>query len=577
MQSPPIPPDCSRTAGERETGGSSWYSRRAGDQGLAGEPRPTVERHPTGSGRPRVRSRTAAGEAGARLRHEASVLTRARHPGVVELTSAVTVGGHVTVVTAVPAGPRLGQAVLSLEEVAGVSAVVATTVADLHDIGIAHARVGPEPVVLADDGRPVLDGFEDSRWLDGPPARWPQHPLARADDRALGLLIEGLLAACAPIEVLRILDRPARRSRLWLPSGPAGRRGSRADRGTAATLAHWAARATEGRASARELAAALAAEVSGAKLPAVAVRPGLGTEPLRNTAPALAAGGLPATDLTDEAIEAWLAEGPAPTAGADIEDGDAPAHGDAEPAPGSDPPGCDQPPGSASAAAPPTSVPAGAPPAVWLRRGPLAAVMALGAVAVAIVTVAVAGPSRPHVLTDRRPSSAVGDRPGDRPRPSLAGVAGGTRRAVPPSSPAPASPAGAGRPFPVTGAAPPPCLPTGSRTGATCTAAMTYVDGVVSVGTARFAVGEPGDVIATGRWQCGPIPTIVVLRPSTGQLWAFDTWPMGDTPVTATLVGTTPGGRTVRPEDVGECDSALVGRQDGTTVEIRPWDHGSTP
>src|SRR5712692_7840779 len=85
-----------------------------------------------------VEERSAVGEAATRLRHEARILQHARHPGVVELVELREAeDGTVSVVTALIAGQALAGQRFSVSEVARVMAVLATTVADLHEVGVA--------------------------------------------------------------------------------------------------------------------------------------------------------------------------------------------------------------------------------------------------------------------------------------------------------------------------------------------------------------------------------------------------------------------------------------------------------
>jgi hypothetical protein len=43
--------------------------------------------------------------------------------------------------------------------------------------------------------------------------------------------------------------------------------------------------------------------------------------------------------------------------------------------------------------------------------------------------------------------------------------------------------------------------------------------------TGRYLVADPGDVVVLGRWRCGSIALPALLRPATGELWAFVAWP----------------------------------------------------
>src|ERR1700676_1937740 len=83
-------------------------------------------------------SRQEGGRGGDALRREGEILAHARHPGVVELVALRTVGETTEIETAVTEGLPLAQLALTVEEVAGVAANLATTVADLHDIVTVH-------------------------------------------------------------------------------------------------------------------------------------------------------------------------------------------------------------------------------------------------------------------------------------------------------------------------------------------------------------------------------------------------------------------------------------------------------
>ena len=113
-----------------------------------------------------------------RLEHEAAQLEAARHPGVVEL---VGVDGHgigSILLTAHVDGPTLAEVGrLPLEESAGLLAALASTLADLHVLGLVHGAVCPEHVIVGPGGRPVLCGLAyggRSGEPAGPPALLPR-------------------------------------------------------------------------------------------------------------------------------------------------------------------------------------------------------------------------------------------------------------------------------------------------------------------------------------------------------------------------------------------------------------------
>jgi hypothetical protein len=203
----------------------------------------------------RVRVRRGEGVEGARLQREADLLQRARHPGVEELQAVSADGESVEVVTSWVAGIPPGQAVRSVDHAAGVIAVLATTVADLHEIGVAHGGISDERVIVGRDGRPILVGFDQAVAIDGPPRRWSSAPVATADVRAVGALLDELLRAVGAT--------PRPRGRRWQP-----RRTDRRHGDSTAALFGLAERAgSRVTLSARALADAVLGEASTACLP----------------------------------------------------------------------------------------------------------------------------------------------------------------------------------------------------------------------------------------------------------------------------------------------------------------------
>lgn len=170
-----------------------------------------------------VRKQAETGEERDRLRREAQVLDLARHPGVVQLLGAGTDTLTLRLVDGVPLS-RLPA--LSPAQMARIAAEVATTLADLHDIGVVHGAVSADHVLIDSAGRTVLCSLgratvgspessqEQGRRVatDGPrPAAF--RAAAEADVAALA----GVLAAAAPADsdVGRIL-----RTAIGAPGGP---------------------------------------------------------------------------------------------------------------------------------------------------------------------------------------------------------------------------------------------------------------------------------------------------------------------------------------------------------------------
>ena len=110
----------------------------------------------------------------ARLRHEAAVLTRFDHPGVVRFVDHAE--GPPATLRTVFVGPDTwhDRPPAGAEVIPALSALGAT-LADLHEAGLAHGRVEPDHVLVGPQGRPVLCGLGDAR---------PLSPSASASDLA---------------------------------------------------------------------------------------------------------------------------------------------------------------------------------------------------------------------------------------------------------------------------------------------------------------------------------------------------------------------------------------------------------
>ena len=73
------------------------------------------------------------------------------------------------------------------------------------------------------------------------------------------------------------------------------------------------------------------------------------------------------------------------------------------------------------------------------------------------------------------------------------------------------------------------------------------VDGrIVDVGEDSFEVGHPGDVVRVGDWDCDGRQTVVLLRPSTGDVFAFPGWAEARRPLDGERVATVAGATDLR-------------------------------
>jgi serine/threonine protein kinase len=139
-----------------------------------------------------------------RRQREARTLTRLDHPGIVKIIEFID-GDPVELVmeyTGTDSWQRNPPATRAT--IIDGLAAVASTVADLHDLGTAHLALRAEHVLVSSARRPVLCGFADAGTADGP---------NRAEDTAgLAALIDDLCTG-APIDLRSDLDRLAAEAR----------------------------------------------------------------------------------------------------------------------------------------------------------------------------------------------------------------------------------------------------------------------------------------------------------------------------------------------------------------------------
>ncbi len=492
----------------------------------------------TRHGRPVV-CRSAEGPAAARLATAAEFLRSAAHPDLVELVALEEpAAAPVVLVTAAVEGPRLDEAPATAAEVAPVVAALASTLADLHDLGLVHGSVAPEHVLVA-GGRAVLCGLGGGGpWgaRVGPPAVPPPYrDPSRGDDDPLDPAhdIFGL-----GVVLLHLVDRGG------TAAGPAE---------TGLSVAgYWSA---------------LEGLAERATAPVAADRP-----PARWLADALADA---AGDLAGGVGSAWSAAaaspGPEPASA-----GWPPAAG-APAGPGSGPDG-----GGEGSADPTTADGEGTwpaqpltprPPLDWPRppaRQPRTRARRVGVAAavaaVAAVGALVAATAGPTSRAAPPSSSGAAEEPTTA---RAAGTAAATATAAGPgpaastteaSAPVPGS-AGRGSPSP----APRSCA--GAQgplvadvDGDGCPESLAFDAGRLTAGAWTWAVGTGGDVVAVGDWTCSGTRTLALLRPASGVVYRFAAWPLAGELARAEVVDTIAGGQGLRAADLdGDgCHELLV-------------------
>lgn len=107
--------------------------------------------------------------------------------------------------------------------------------------------------------------------------------------------------------------------------------------------------------------------------------------------------------------------------------------------------------------------------------------------------------------------------------------------------------------------------PSADVDGDGCPDPLKLSDGVVETPAGRYAVGQPGDKIAVGDWDCDGTATAASLRPSTGEVWTFDRWPGPDVELEGTLVGVAKGATDLLGLDLDAdgCDDIVVATPEG--------------
>lgn len=111
-------------------------------------------------------------------------------------------------------------------------------------------------------------------------------------------------------------------------------------------------------------------------------------------------------------------------------------------------------------------------------------------------------------------------------------------------------------------------LPAAHGSGSGCATPVEVDGSLVRVGEVRYQVGEPGDVVALGDWDCEGGATPAVLRPSTGEVFVFDSW-AGEADVAVGATDRVDGADELVVEGASDgCDRLIVVRADGTRQPV---------
>ena len=436
------------------------------------------------------------------IEREAENLQRIVHPGVVRFVALVETPDHSRALhTEFVNSDTWATRPLTdpAERAAGVAALT-EVVADLHDMGFAHCQLHPSHVLHGDGDRPVLCGFRMATEANSENRRGDLVALAdlcHDPDLGQGPLVEKLSALADAARAGRLDVRELARRLATVPE----KRSTAAEPGRSA--ADGTGHGPRGRARTRLLAVAAVLGVSAAALAAGIWSRGQGMSvPAAITDAAgssAAAAGDPAgaSDPVGAAVVTPAdAAFPDPTGTSAAVD---PTGAATATDPASTP--AEANPTSASAATDPTSAPqAGAIPTgtATSRTDPTDTdISGAGSTgATAANRTASPSPMVPGAIAlgaAARPSGRTGS-PGttpsqDKSDPLLAPTL------IPPTQT-------------------PPQDPAAHQQGA-----------ILEHGGNRYLVGTAGDFIATGDWDCDGEPTPAIIRPSTGHVVLFDTWP----------------------------------------------------
>ena len=472
------------------------------------------------------------------IQGEAAVLTAVAHPGVVQLVTTEGDPVDTLVLRRVGAGSVDDLRHADVEVLAGVGASLATTVADLHEIGFVHRAITGPHVLLDEQGSPVLCGF--GRALGPlPGAELAAHRVE--DVRAIAAIL------------LELVPTGDRRLRSVLQAAEGGRRWSR--RGDARWLARRLIEIVpgarlEGEATAH-LTARLEPEEERDPLGPVGVPPDTPEAAGATTAGATSPDAT-SPDATSPNATSPNATSPGPTSPEPHEPG---PHEPRRHEPRPHEPRPHEPrrhrPGPCRRRGIPGAAAHG-------DRGQFAGWRPSGRVVGPLDRLgapparATDNPGRATSWRPRRPVRLV--------RLAAGGLAAGAALV---GAVALIGPGLFG-----SGSAPPPCPPVDQGCGR-----VDPAGGVITTPGGRFDLtsNAPGSILVLGRWECTDQALPAELDVRTGDVWVFDRWPGPGSRQPARLAGSirSASGLSVRPGH-GRCDLLEVRRRGHASMTIDP-------
>jgi hypothetical protein len=99
----------------------------------------------------------------------------------------------------------------------------------------------------------------------------------------------------------------------------------------------------------------------------------------------------------------------------------------------------------------------------------------------------------------------------------------------------------------------------------------------IDAGVARWTLGDPGDVVAVGDWDCDGQATAALLRPSSGDVFHFPAWAAVGERVTVAPVDRVQGATSIGAADAADTGDASCARLVATAPDGTPTGVDVTP
>lgn len=101
-----------------------------------------------------------------------------------------------------------------------------------------------------------------------------------------------------------------------------------------------------------------------------------------------------------------------------------------------------------------------------------------------------------------------------------------------------------------------------------CTDRVEIDGNVLRVAGTTVRAGRDGDQVVVASLDCATTARVLLYRPTTGELFAFDEWPSGGRPASAQLLWTADGGGALRTTSRRGCRTAELHHAGGATIPV---------